>query len=99
MPSWYQINIYASQMSGEEELIKRAKMSMEIIDEVFSSDDEDNLPQPTEIEDEPAMIEEAANVTTANVALGKSSQSIKPYPTLEAVTTQPSKEEDLSLEG
>jgi len=30
-------------MSGEEELIKKAKMSMEIIDEVFSSDDEDNI--------------------------------------------------------
>jgi hypothetical protein len=72
VPSWYQINVYASQVSGEEELIKRAKMSMEIIDEVFSSDDEDNIPQPTEIEDEPVMIEEAANVTIANGALGKS---------------------------
>jgi hypothetical protein len=59
-------------MSGEEELIKRAKMSMEIIDEVFSSDDEDNMPQPTEIEEESAIIEEAANVTVANGALGKS---------------------------
>lgn len=54
-------------MSGEEELIKRARMSMEIIDEVFSSNDEENMPQPTEIEEEPALIEEAANVTLANL--------------------------------
>lgn len=57
---------------------------MEIIDEVFSSDDEENLPQPTEIEDDPAIVEEAANLTV----LAKSE-----------VATTPSKEEDLSLEG
>ena len=31
-------------MSGEEELIRRAKLGLEILDEAFSSDDEDNLP-------------------------------------------------------
>lgn len=39
-------------MSGEDELMQRAKMSMEILDEAFSSEDEDNMAQPKEIEDE-----------------------------------------------
>lgn len=61
-------------------------MSMEIIDEVFSSEDEDNMPQATEIEDEPAIVEEAANITI------RAKSEV-------AGTTLPSKEEDLSLEG
>ena len=39
-------------MSGEDELMQRAKMSMNIIDEAFSSEDEDNMAQPKEIEDD-----------------------------------------------
>lgn len=59
--------MYASQMSGEEELIKKAKMSMEIIDEVFSSDDEDNIAQPNEIDDD----DEAAYARKSEVQLVK----------------------------
>jgi hypothetical protein len=54
-------------MSGEEELIKKAKMSMEIIDEVFSSDDEDNIAQPNEIDDD----DEAAYARKSEVQLVK----------------------------
>jgi hypothetical protein len=43
-------------MSGEEELIKKAKMSMEIIDEAFSSEDEDNMAQPKEIDDDEEVV-------------------------------------------
>jgi hypothetical protein len=48
--SWAQIGVYASQQSGEEELLTQAKLNMEIIDDIYSSEDEDNLPQPNEID-------------------------------------------------
>ena len=38
-------------------------MSMEIIDEVYSSGHEENMPQPTEIDEEHAIVEEAVNET------------------------------------
>lgn len=50
--SWNNINAYASQMSGEDELIKKTNNGLQMLDEAFSSEEDDNLVQPLEIEEE-----------------------------------------------
>lgn len=39
-------------MSGEDELIKKTNNGLQMLDEAFSSEEDDNLVQPLEIEEE-----------------------------------------------
>lgn len=84
---WNQISVYAAQQSGEEELIKKAKMKMAIIDEAFSSEDEDNLAQPTEIDDEEII--EAHNNRFSTRVINVSPASAPSQPLVEDLTVTP----------
>ena len=76
-------------MSGEGELVKKAKLGMAILDEAYSSEEEENMPQPLEIEEENAVFEEAINTTV---------QSIKVQEQREMTPTFTNIEEDLKME-